>query len=418
MFIVVILCLLMIFFLNYKILGKSYSILNPVSISVYVWFLVIIFHNYYFEYEEYTGFSYSVIALGNIFLALGFWGMSKQKIVFGRYNSNTKMRSYNTDGIKKILKVLTYIEILRILYNVYIIIYKLAGSWSVFLHSNTYVRNLYLRYSGGTIANLFEFFCNSNALIAYALVGISLARGTKKEKLYFFLWSALELMYALVTMSKMCLIIYVIIVATAFINNLDTNYEQRRAIKKYLPMAILAVLGFLLLIGMQRNYVQKDGGLINIVLKKAGVYFSGPVEAFGKYVSLYGCEWTFGTKTFIVFSRVLSRLGISADTTVLAHGEDIFIGYESINAYTWYKVFYQDFSYIGTMILPMLMGVLAGVFYSRREHDFFGDTCCAWISAVIAMSFYTFMWGQTIYIFILLYAYVIHKLCTNVLYKK
>ena len=47
MFIIVILGLILIFFLNYKFLGNFYSVLNPVSISIYVWILVVVCHNYH-----------------------------------------------------------------------------------------------------------------------------------------------------------------------------------------------------------------------------------------------------------------------------------------------------------------------------------------------------------------------------------
>lgn len=417
MFIIVILGLILIFFLNYKFLGNFYSVLNPVSISIYVWILVVVCHNYYFSYKQYTDLTYLIILLGNIALAIGFWGTAKKRVVFGKHKISTKSIEYDIQGVKKILKVLTFVETIRIIYNIYIVVYKLAGSWNVFLHSSTYVRRLYLSYNGGTISNMFEFFCNANALIAYVLIGVILARGTKREKIYFVFWSFLELIYALITMSKMCLIIYIIVITTTCVNNLSTSYEQKKVVKKYLPLVSIAIFGFLLLIGLQRNYDQKNNALMHVVLQEAGVYFSGPVEALGKYISLYGSEMTLGLKTFAIFARILSRLGISTNTAILAHGDDIFIGYESINAYTWYKVFYQDFSYFGIIIIPLIIGAIAGIFYLRKKHDFIYDTCCSWISAVITMSFYTFMWGQTIYIFILFYAYVIHKKYSHILYK-
>ena len=417
MFIIVVLSLMLIFFLNYKFLGDKYSVLNPISISVYIWVLVVVCHNYYFPHESYTDSAYVIILLGNISLAIGFWGTFRNKIVVGKHKDFNKSVEYNISGVKKILKILGLIEIVRIIYNIYVIIYKLAGSWSTFFNNSTYVRRLYLSYNGGAAINVFEFLCNANALIAYVLIGVILARGTKKDKKYFVIWSLLELIYALITMSKMCLIIYAIVVATSCINNLNTIRQQKKMVRKYFPLIAIAILGFLLLIGLQRNYDQKSDSLMNVVLQKAGVYFSGPVEALGKYISLYGSEMTLGLKTFTVFARPFSRLGISTNDAILAHGEDIFIGYESINAYTWYKVFYQDFSYFGIVIIPLIIGAMAGIFYSKKSQDFFNDTCCSWISAVVFMSFYTFLWTQTIYVFILLYVYVIHKKYSYILYK-
>ena len=114
MFIIVILGLILIFFLNYKFLGNFYSVLNPVSISIYVWILVVVCHNYYFSYKQYTDLTYLIILLGNIALAIGFWGTAKKRVVFRKHKISTKSIEYDIQGVKKILKVLTFIEIIRI----------------------------------------------------------------------------------------------------------------------------------------------------------------------------------------------------------------------------------------------------------------------------------------------------------------
>lgn len=419
MLIYVLLVLMAIYIVNNRFLGKDYSIVNPISVSVYVWILVILIHSYLFRNERYTYYVYSIIIFGNLALSLGFWITCKKKFSFdfSPLNGN-RSYVYSEIGLRKLLYLFTILEGIRVLYKIYLIIYKLAGSWNAFLKEGTYVRNMYLSYNGNILENLFEFFCSANALVGYVVLGILFAKSCKKFWKYFFLWSILEIIYALITMSKMCLIMFIIVVGTAFLNNLGTEIQQKKIIRKYFPVLVVVLFLFLLLIGMQRNYANSGSSLVSIVIQKAGIYFAGPTEALGKYIYLYDTDRSLGTKTFVILSRILSRLAISSNNVVLAHGDDIFIGYESINAYTWFKVFYQDYGFWGIIIVPCVIGMIAGAFYNSKEHSLFTDVGCAWGIAAIGLSFYTFIWGQTIYVFILFYAFFMHIVFMNRIYEK
>lgn len=407
--------------LNYKYLGDHYTIFNPVSFSIYVWILVLLMHCYLFDSTDYTSVAYCIVAFGNAALAIGFWLFAKRKITFFIRKPQIKRnKQYDMDKLRTLLFGFMLIEIVRLLYSIYLVVYKLAGSWNMFLTNATYVRKMYLAYNGGVVTNVFEFFCNANALIAYVIVGILLSDKDRKKKnlCLFAIWSACEMAYALITMSKMCFILYVIVVATVYINNIESRQEQRKMIRRYLPALAVCIFVFLMIIGMQRNYGQNDESLLDAVFTKIGIYFSGPTEALGKYINNYQESFYFGGKTFNVVARIFSRLGMNENVAVLAHGEDIDIGYDSINAYTWFKVFFQDFSYAGVILLPLLIGILAGIFYNKGDHSFSRITCNAWLTAIIVMSFYTFMFGQTIYIFILIYAYILERVLKAKMYIK
>ena len=112
---------------------------------------------------------------------------------------------------------------------------------------------------------------------------------------------------------------FIIVVGTAFLNNLGTEIQQKKIIRKYFPVLVVVLFLFLLLIGMQRNYANSGSSLVSIVIQKAGIYFAGPTEALGKYIYLYDTDRSLGTKTFVILSRILSRLAISSNNVVLAH---------------------------------------------------------------------------------------------------
>lgn len=406
-----------VYLLNRRQLKENYYVLNPVSVNVFIWGFVLAVHTFYFPYGEYTLKTYGLILSGIMFMAVGFWIFCRKRIILGKHGYKSARYIYREKGLLWTLRFLLCIETVRVIYSIYIIVYRLAGSWDVFFSSNTYVRNLYLSYNGGTLANIFEFFCNTNAFTGYVLVGIFFAKRYKHARGIFFAWSVLEMIYALITMSKMCFIVYIIVVSVTYLNNLGSLQKQRKIIKKYFPVVAVGILFFLMAIGIQRNYMANGELLLSTVLRKAAIYLAGPTEALGRYISQYKSEYTMGSGTLKIFFRILSRLGISHDLSVLAHGKNIDIGYESINVYTWFQVFYQDFSYMGIVVIPMILGCVAGIFYSQSDESLIANVWNSWITAVFAMSFYTFMWGQTIYLFTLFYAYIFHIALHKTLYQ-
>lgn len=414
MFFICIIMIILFNTINKQYLKTNYKILNPLSIFIYVWFFVLIVHKLYFEKQYYTNTAYILILSGITALAIGFWLFAKTNIV----NVNRCSYVYNEDIMKKILFILTIIEILRLIYMSYVV-YSLAGSFSMFLSNNTYVRNLYLVRESGLIENFTEFFLNINAMLGYVTVGIYSTINKKIKIRYIFVWSLLELLYAIVTMSKMCFIVFLSVLFITCMNNLINIKIQKRIFLRYIPILALVIFGFLLVIGKQRNYSQFGESIVQVVINKAFFYFSGSVEALAKYISLYTSEVALGKNSFTIFYRVLSRLNIVSNNSILSsHSEFIDIAHESTNVYTFFRTFYMDYSFAGFIIGPFLMGTVAGLFYNPKRTSFFCDVCTSWVSSVLALSFYSYMWGQSIYIIILLYAYFIDKVFGEKLYLK
>lgn len=408
--------LIIIYILNRNILKENYKLFNPISSTVIIWSMVLVIHSFYFKNEDYTIVAYSMVLGGILFLAIGFWCFANKTIVMGKTYRLRKPIGYNESGLFTLIKFTLFVEVIRVVYIIYIIIYKLAGSWSVFLHSGTYVRNMYLAYSGGTLANIFEFITNATAFVGYVVVGIFFANKHKYSKNIVIIFTVLEVVYALVTMSKMCLIIYIIVIGTSYLNNLQKLRDQKRVLRIAAPFLILAIFAFLMIIASQRNYMAMGNDLRSTVLKKAAIYFSGPVEALGVYVRDNKSELSMGAKTFVVFGRILQRLGIVRGKSLLEHGVNIDIGYDTINAYSWFKTFYQDFSYVGILVVPFFLGILGGMIYNTKEKSLFYDVCGSWVTAIFAMSFYTYMWGQTVYCFVIVYAFLLNRILRRKIY--
>lgn len=409
---VLILGLLILMLANRIILNKSYKLFNPVSLILYVWIFAFIFHAILFGINEHTYITYMFIFIGILWFVLGFWYMKDVCIQRISYN-----KLYNLEYMEKVVAIFTFLEIIRLIY-LFCSIMKIAGSFSTFINSNTYVRYMYLQRVSNIYKSIFEFFIGATCMLGVPIVGTYWAKKGKRRNRYLILWIAIELFSALITMSKMSFILSIIVLLISIMNNIGDINVQRRFIIKRLPGVGICMLGFLIIIGIQRNYTQVLGGsLLQIVIKKAGVYFTGGIEALSEYITRYGSRLDMGKNSFMSIHRIIARLGIVGNDSVLQHASAIELqGGISTNIYTWFIDFYKDYSYAGFIIMSLLLGGLVGCIYTPQKHNLFLDIAIPWISAVIVMSFYALLWKQTIYIFIIFYAYIIHFILSKKIY--
>lgn len=423
----VLLLLFLILYINKKYLGDVYTLLNPISLLCYLWMAVVAFHYLFYRVNIYTFATYIWIMIGLIFTAIGFWSCAKKRIVINKNNNlNSDLnRIYDTLYLKKITKIFTLLKIMQLVYLFYSIVIRIAGSWSFFIARNTYVRNLYLDRSIPTVEAVLAFLFSANVYLGYVLLGIYTAKTIespsvqKKEKRYAYfmivVWVILETLSAYITMSKMSLFVFALVFAITFFNNLESTHMQKKQFRKYLPIAIVGFFGFLILIANQRNYAANGTSVVMQVLDKSVLYFSGGVEALGIIISTKTSPLYMGGQTFEFITHILSRLGLLGSSISL-HKDAVITSLGTTNVYTWFYDFYMDFSYIGFILMPLFMGILAGVFYDIRKNSLSLNTCTAYISMAVVFSFYTFMFEQTAYMFVMLYAVVMEKTLLKKIY--
>jgi oligosaccharide repeat unit polymerase len=374
-------------------------------------------HSYYFEEKLYTELAYLCIALGVLFFAFGFWLFTKLYINYTLPNYHPKtqrliIQGYNHRILIKVMRIFTRIEIIKVLYHVILIIYVIAGSWSNFFGNNTHIRFLYLSHNPGLVQNIFIFMCNATTMIGFVFLGICLAKKTVNARTTMVLWTILEVIFALVTMSKLSYIMYIIVVGISYLNNLGSVRKQKKMFIKLLPYIIMIVISFLFFIGIQRNYGEQ--GLLSTVIKERVIdYLVGPTEALGHLLVDKEQRLGWGANTFSFISGILQNLGFVNYHVTTPHTGYVDIGRTTTNVFTWFRPFYLDFSYIGFIIGPFFIGSITGILYNQENHNIFIDVCNAWISAILAMSFFDYLWSQSIYIFIIIYAYIIHRLLTR-----
>jgi len=401
--------ILFIAFLNRIILKNNYKIANPVTILCLVWGMVYIVHSLYFEQQEYTLLIYCIIIVSLLCFAIPFWILSQKNITIKK-NDKCEKRSYwgyNNVCLKKVLYLISIVEFFRVSFYFIYVVYFISGSWSFFISNTTQVRLWYMHSSPGLLFDLFQFITNSVVMIGEVLLGVFISNKNKKGFRLLIFWTASELVCAIVTMSKMSFVIYLMVVAISYVNNLTNLKKQKKIIKKLIPFILVIFIVFFLYIGYQRNYMAQ-GKLNDVVFNGVIDYFAGPTEALGVWINENTSPLTLGTSTLSFINGIMKTLGIKITNPSMQGSGFVDIGRTSTNVFTWLLPFYNDFSYAGFIIIPGLLGFIAGALYNQKEHNLFIDTCNSWLSVLLALSFFDFMWNQTIYIFILFLAYFLH----------
>lgn len=200
--IVLILCLLFFLILlkmNKRVIKVDYKILNPVSLIIYVWILVFVCHYYYWPDSD--GSIYFISFLGVCSLSVGFWLTTPSSM---KSVSNNQKIEYNPIFVKRSLNLFLLLDILRLLFCTYLIVYKIAGgNWFMLLNESSALRGDYLAYEDSLIEKLFGFLGNLLAYIGFIILGIYIAQKREKRWYYLFFISVIELGLAVVTMSKL-----------------------------------------------------------------------------------------------------------------------------------------------------------------------------------------------------------------------
>ena len=123
-----------------------------------------------------------------------------------------------------------------------------------------------------------------------------------------------------------------------------------------------------------------------------------------------------GQRTFAIFARILDQFGFISNDIVTARGTFIEIGDSITNVYTWFRTFYLDFSYVGIIVVPFFFGIISGAMYNKRDSNFITCAANSWICVTFFFSFFSYMWGKTVYVFVIILAYIFHRLLKTQIY--
>lgn len=408
----------MLHYISKGYLKDGYKLLNPINILLIIWNVALVFHLYLFGSSNESFTVYIIVGISLIGCCIAFLAGTNVNVVINhKYNYNRgDYFTYDQRLLRKNLRFFTLCQMVNVFMSL-LTMYRLTGGRLMLLVSNaTYIRNMYLARNEGLAVNIVNVIISIHCLLGYVALGIYCAKKFNKWKLYLFVWTSLVLGGALITMSKMTFFIYIIIVVTAFVNASGSIKVQSKVIKKVLPPVVGILLLLLVLIGMQRNYQTGGETMLKFTLDRAVFYFTSPIEALSLAIKQYPSEWGIVKNTFTLVYKFFARVGVLQNVSITNHLFTIETSYGSTNVYSWLWEFYQDLSYIGMIIYPMIFSLFAGLVYSKGETRFGRASANAFVAALFAMSFYGLLWTQGTYFYALIYAYIYDSLFLKRLY--
>lgn len=398
-------------------LKNGYKFLNPVTVLLLVWNYALIFHRYSFEPNENTAKVYALILLGIISCSVTFIASSKVTI---RVKSNSELKNtlyvYDEKKLYRILLYFTLILFFNLLLSLYTIRTITQGNISLILTNSTYVRNLYLERNTGIVMSIIGIILSIHSMIGYVVLGIYCAKRLRKYKFFLLLWTIIAFAIAIITMSKMTFFIYILIVSTTFVNSSGTIKLQKKTMKRIVPIAGGVLVVLLVVMGIQRNYQTNGESMLEFTLKRAGFYFSSPIEALTIALQNSKSEYGLFKNTFFIFEKIFVRFGLINNVTITNHMDAVMTSRGYTNVYTWFYTYYQDLSLFGFVFYPAFFGLIAGLLYKSSEGSFSSIAANSFVCALFGMSFYSYLWGQGAYFYALIFAFIIDRVLFKNIY--
>lgn len=320
---------------------------------------------------------------------------------------------YNLASVNKLINlccVLISIEFIVSLLKVL----RVSGNFiNIFIHS-TYVRYQYLNSQTPVWMSILGWLLSMNIFLFTCLFPMAIK--TKQKHIYLKLVFAvlMELAVSIVTMSKEAFIIYLIILLSAFLDSSSSLEKEVRFVLKNGKWVIFLIVGLLVVISYQRNYLSgRYGSYGEAVVGTISKYISISVACFSVLISQQSHPLQYGRQCFRPIYNILSYLGIGTRISII---QEQIPGAEG-NVYTIFGNMFHDFGFMGIIILSILIGGFMGIIY-QKDHNNRLDiiTVNALINATMIFGFYDFKLNQTIYLFSIIYAVLFCKFFSRRLY--
>jgi oligosaccharide repeat unit polymerase len=396
-------------YISYK---SNRRIYNPVTVLNSIWSVALLSHLILFgQAIELYLIILGCLTLFNIpYIITEIRVFNNQKF---KKNLHPKLNFVN---IKKIIYMLSIFELVKVVYIARKVL-KIAGSWQVLIYQSTYVRNLYLVRNEALIDKLFGNFLSYSTMFGIILIAIASGKQVKKLRFITLFWLVFEILSALLTMSRMDIIIKILIFTFAYLASIEDPKFQFDKLKKFIPKVTIIVASILILIGIQRNY----GGnnryeLILVTFDKLLFYLSSPLEAFK--LILDKNEMFLGTHTLLPFYKIVNTFNeLPGYLNLTNHAMPVSTIFGVTNVYSMFGLAFLDFWYLGLYGFVFIFGIVSALVFNLTRNYISSRAFDATLLMTLSMSFYGYMYSQTIYILFPFTVLLFDRIFKKFLYK-
>lgn len=190
---------------------------------------------------------------------------------------------------------------------------------------------------------------------------------------------------------------------------------------KFIKIGIMSIIMVFLIFFSFRTVVGRTGRLQEEnIITYITHYMGGSIQAFDMYMQLPPSKSVLvGSETFTSLYSFLQKY-MKWNTTIMKSLEFRFIGNNRTNVYTAFRRYYQDFGYVGIIILPMLMSMFYSWFYYKKvkyNNDSYKNNKLLLIYALIFFPLIFISIEENFYSTIISANYLIYIVIFNIMYS-
>jgi oligosaccharide repeat unit polymerase len=413
------------------------SYFNPLSFYSLVWGgMYLAYQLRLIRLPALCWYTFVVLSIGHGAFVLGcvIPAFGRTRPAAGSKAPETKMACVSTGILRKAFLILTCLYALRIL----VAIRDIQGFPGGF---DTFINNPWLIRMALTGGEEVESYFGRGILLDLAGIGMSslilagylLAVSPKKYLLFFLPAIICVADAALYTqrasaMRGLSLFVVSFLYTTTVYSKRSLTGEMvkfRSLTRRILLALLIAVVLLSVIIAVNEKILHKsaswegqgiDAKIENPVVKKAYWYFVGSIAALDEWLQQPRRDMKMGTYTLNLLAQPLTRLGLINERELMPTHMEPVVALYTINIYTYFYPFYNDFDLIGIAVFPFVLGLVCGISYlcMRRHFSLSWLALNSVLAMTILFSFMMFVFAtQRQAIFLVIAVYFIEQILTH-----
>lgn len=367
-------------YMDYKVYKDNTLNRRLFYLVIGIWVLLILLST--LTYNNTTSLSLKttcLLCLGNIALTTGFCLYKYRPLKMNRLKKFLSSKKYKFNVNFNILFSIIQV-ILCMIFIYYFIKYQYLLKNLGIEMSRMIKFELGLLFSNRIESYIFQYLITPLLYISIFFYCIKIFDGEKYDKKILILLLINILLYSLIGQGRMIYFQLVLILLIFIFKKICTN--SKLIVNNFYKIGI--VFGFLIIMlffisfmrmGFTLENINKVPEYFNRALSQAFIYFTGPFKGLDYYINQVSATGNFfpGEFTFYVFFNPIQKLfqtiglPINYDNPMIYLQQYIPLSqYLSFNAlFTYYINFYMDFSCIGFIFMPLILGYFMAFLFSK-----------------------------------------------------
>lgn len=349
----------------------------PMWIFIFVWVLVFALYITspypYLDIRSQTivfiGLSMAGFVIGYMFLPV----FQKEAIVLYTSDKSGSVKSLieiNENSAVKIMTILSVIALIGLSLKLQIL-GEYAGGVMKYLENPIRARfivseNVGKITAGYQFAETVAGYISNVNFLGVILGGVFFA-AARRHNLVGLIPLVISLLWSAITFQRWVLMMSFIFFLTTALYTVYYLPDKRnkKVIRRIFYLGLVAMtifVSFSIVLIASRQALFSDievGSQLDYALKSIHSYITGNVVSLDQYLRQADGSPLWGTSIFRVFFKWFARLGLYDSVQVLTTNyEFTWTGINYLNTYTYLRIFYEDFGYIGMVMISFLWGFL------------------------------------------------------------